>query len=603
MPAMVGGFGNIKINHLNLIKSLFEPRFWIQRYNTKKVKVYQKKLKIIVAQHSQLQIDRGCNLYWGSSLHSVISFLLKEIGTEPVGFPPLPPQYKSSSRVTLPLCTCAIKPLYLFDWPRPRGEAGFILSKSNSSKIYGPYSFPSVLGPVDCRGEVEYTEIETSHLLNFKSLSSAINKSQSRSFGLLIKKLATPLNSSNLRPSKLLLSYPNFTSGIATTTDVLFQLEGLRQYHTKGSNNITRVELLKSNSALCALEESLNKISGEPTSYSPKGTQLGLCAVRPVTPQTEVNTPIELGPYLAGLIEGDGTFAVHDKKSTAKKYSPMIIIVFKKSDLPFAKFLCELTNCGKVYQKPERGYILWQIQELVGVFTILKLINGKMRTPKIEALDRAIKWFNSYIDKNKDSKLPSTKQILNKIHKLETLPLDLSLLETSSWLSGFIDADGNFSINIHKRTNKNSTRVQLYFRIEIRQNYHRNPSSIELIDHNSSYFPIMSNIANFMGVTIYSRSRELKGKVYFSYTVVCHNKLSIFKLISYIDKFPLLSSKFLDFIDFKTVYLLQQQNSLTTSYLDKASKIRKDFNSTRTTYSWNHLKNCYISISAEAKKD
>ena len=36
-----------------------------------------------------------------------------------------------------------------------------------------------------------------------------------------------------------------------------------------------------------------------------------------------------LGPYLAGLIEGDGTIAVHDTKSTAIKYRPIIIIVFK----------------------------------------------------------------------------------------------------------------------------------------------------------------------------------------------------------------------------------------------------------------------------------
>ena len=40
-----------------------------------------------------------------------------------------------------------------------------------------------------------------------------------------------------------------------------------------------------------------------------------------------LNENSELGPYLAGLIEGDGTFAIHDNKSTAKKYRPMIIIV------------------------------------------------------------------------------------------------------------------------------------------------------------------------------------------------------------------------------------------------------------------------------------
>lgn len=301
---------------------------------------------------------------------------------------------------------------------------------------------------------------------------------------------------------------------------------------------------------------------------------------------------LELGHYLAGLIEGDGTIAVHAKDSSAKKYSPMIVIVFKKSDYPFAKFLCELTNCGKVYHKPERGYILWQIQDLVGVFIILKLINGKMRTPKIEALTRAIKWFNLYIDKNKDSKLPSSNRVLSLIHNLELLPLDLSLLDTNSWFSGFTDADGNFSINIHKRKNKNSTRVQLFYRLEIRQNYHR--VSTELIDHNSSYFHIMSNIANFLGVTVYSRSREIKGKVYFSYTVICHSKLSLLKVISYFNAYPLLSSKYLDYKDFNIIFNQQQSNSLTTSYLARAINIRKDFNSTRTTYSWNHLKNCYI---------
>lgn len=97
-----------------------------------------------------------------------------------------------------------------------------------------------------------------------------------------------------------------------------------------------------------------------------------------------------MGPYLAGLIEGDGTISVHNVNSTAKKYSPMIIIVFKLADLPVANYLRDLTNCGKVYRKTNRGYVLWQIQDLVSVFTITKIVNGYMRTPKIEALHRVI---------------------------------------------------------------------------------------------------------------------------------------------------------------------------------------------------------------------
>ena len=72
-----------------------------------------------------------------------------------------------------------------------------------------------------------------------------------------------------------------------------------------------------------------------------------------------VNT---LGPYLAGLIEGDGTIAVHDSNSRrltqAKKYNPAIIVVFNSKDLPLAKFLKEITNCGTVLIKPNRGYVL-----------------------------------------------------------------------------------------------------------------------------------------------------------------------------------------------------------------------------------------------------
>jgi hypothetical protein len=65
-----------------------------------------------------------------------------------------------------------------------------------------------------------------------------------------------------------------------------------------------------------------------------------------------------LGSYLAGLIEGDGTFAVHDKTSTAKKNYPMIIIIFKKADLPLAEYLLQLTQCGMVEFKKERNYVL-----------------------------------------------------------------------------------------------------------------------------------------------------------------------------------------------------------------------------------------------------
>ena len=151
----------------------------------------------------------------------------------------------------------------------------------------------------------------------------------------------------------------------------------------------------------------------------------------------EIKTNSQLGSYLAGLIEGDGTFAVHDKKSTAKKYSPMIIVVFKKADLPLAEFLQSITNCGRVLIKADRGYVLWQIQDIISVYYIVTLINGYMRTPKIEALSRTIVWLNEYIANNQNSKLPSTKFILSKINLLEIKPMDNSPIDTNLGYQGF----------------------------------------------------------------------------------------------------------------------------------------------------------------------
>jgi hypothetical protein len=45
---------------------------------------------------------------------------------------------------------------------------------------------------------------------------------------------------------------------------------------------------------------------------------------------------LKIGPYLAGLIESDGTIAVHNKDSKAKKYNPKIALVFNIADEPLA---------------------------------------------------------------------------------------------------------------------------------------------------------------------------------------------------------------------------------------------------------------------------
>jgi hypothetical protein len=317
------------------------------------------------------------------------------------------------------------------------------------------------------------------------------------------------------------------------------------------------------------------------------------------------NRQSQLGSYLAGLVEGDGTLAVQDTNITGRKYSPKIIIVFKKADLPLANYLQTITNCGKIYIKLDRGYVLWQIQDIVSVYKFVNLINGYMRTPKIEALGRMIYWLNNYLINNEFSKLPSTQKILSEISyisapeakpggwvitTIELKSLDNSAIDSNAWLAGFSDADANFSINIHKRSKLNSIRVQLFYRLEIAQTYSRDLDKV----NQKTFFDIISKVGMFLGVNILSRTRNIKDKLYSSFIVMAHNKASIDKITDYFSVFPLLSSKYLDYKDWLYILKLQKTNKITTSYLEDAIKIRKDFNKTRTTFTWDHLKNCYI---------
>lgn len=87
----------------------------------------------------------------------------------------------------------------------------------------------------------------------------------------------------------------------------------------------------------------------------------------------------------------------------------------------------------------------------------------------------------------------------------------------------------------------------------MRQNYHRD-SSIE--QGSTSYFNILSIIARYLEVNLYSRSREQKDKIFFSYMVISHNIQSHIKVIEYFDRYPLYSSKYLAYKDWK--YVVQQ---------------------------------------------
>jgi hypothetical protein len=103
-----------------------------------------------------------------------------------------------------------------------------------------------------------------------------------------------------------------------------------------------------------------------------------------------------------------------------------------------------------------------------------------MRTHKIEALHRAINWIN----KRDNTYIPC-------------LGLDLSPLDSNSWLAGFTDADGSFSITVYDRKKMGIFWEQvfkLFFVLKWNKNYSREVTQDQ---GGSSYFNILTEIASF----------------------------------------------------------------------------------------------------------
>ena len=70
----------------------------------------------------------------------------------------------------------------------------------------------------------------------------------------------------------------------------------------------------------------------------------------------------------------------------------------------------------------------------------------------------------------------------------------------------------------------------------------------------------------------------MENKEFFSFIVMSASKSSLIKTSDYFNKYPLLSSKFLDYKSWLYILELQKNKKETISYLDEAINIRQKFN-------------------------
>lgn len=273
-----------------------------------------------------------------------------------------------------------------------------------------------------------------------------------------------------------------------------------------------------------------------------------------------------LGSYLAGLFEGDGHIWIQ-KQVGKKTHNPRFCITFGLKNEALAKKLLGIIGSGFLRYKPKDNACVIVVSPVVGLKRIVTLINGELKTPKINQLHILIDW-------------------LNKNHNtgFNKLPLNKDSLENSSWLSGFVDADGSFSVQ-HTKTETGAVKRKISCRLRIEQ---------RILDPNTNedYFYILNQICLFFNCKLLTRTQKSTGNTY--YTLTASSKASLNTIINYFNKYPLFSSKFLDYQDWELVAkLFINSQHLTSEGINTVEVVRSRMNTKRVYFNWDHLVGLY----------
>lgn len=236
----------------------------------------------------------------------------------------------------------------------------------------------------------------------------------------------------------------------------------------------------------------------------------------------------EFGHYLAGLIDGDGHF------SSAQQ----LVIVFNILDVQLAYYIKKKIGHGNVRKVKNKNAVLFILANKKGIEIVINLINNKLRTTsKFNQITNNILLNSTSFGRGKTITLS-----LNTSNDLE-----------NHWLAGFSDADASFQIKLLNRNN----------RTEVRLNYQ--------IDQKMDYLLVL--IKGFLGGNIgYRKSQDT---YYYGSTSYGSAK----KVVTYFDRYHLLSTKHINYLKWRKAYILvQNKDHLTQVGLNKIKKYKSTMN-------------------------
>ena len=268
--------------------------------------------------------------------------------------------------------------------------------------------------------------------------------------------------------------------------------------------------------------------------------------------------------YLAGLFEGDGHIWM-PKYNMKKIHNPRFCITFAMKNEPLAKKLLEIIGYGFIRYKPKNNACVLVVSPVKGLKFIVKCVNGELRTPKIIQLHNLIDWINK-----------------NHSSEINKLTVKKGNLDKNNWLSGFVDADGSFSIQ-HTKLEDGAKKRKISCRLRIEQRMFEPISK-------KSYFDVLTEISTLLNCNLNTRKQTSTDNEYF--IVAASSRKSLLTILTYFKSFPLYSYKYLDYKDWEqAANLILKNDHYTEKGIIRINFLKDNMNLKRTYFNWDHLNN------------
>jgi hypothetical protein len=220
--------------------------------------------------------------------------------------------------------------------------------------------------------------------------------------------------------------------------------------------------------------------------------------------------------WLIGFVEGDGSFIITNRNDF------QFVITQSSADIKILEYINKYLGFGKVIKQGKRTH-RFICQDIQSIYLIILLFNGNIMLPsRKNNFKKFLDNFNLKINSGNIS-YPYVKPRNN----------NLSLSLNNSWLSGFTDAEGCFTVSFLSGTSSNAFR----FRYIVSQKGDLN-------------LPFLSQIITlFKAGRIEAHSKKSNYSYIFSGAKICDY------IYDYFTNFPLKSKKYSSFLIWKEIHL------------------------------------------------